>query len=148
MKTRRKFIDKVKQHTKAIQITGVLMLLVIVFILGFFVSWNFMKIPLPDSQFELYEQVARDVYAQEGQVIVEVPEDVIVSKTTTTITVESASLRYRGKVIAKLKDGKLVMTQYLETGETVALSILMGIAFVCVFIILFMIADKIYKDIR
>ena len=42
MKTRRKFIDKVKQVVWAQDKIKVLMLLVVPFIAGFLVSWNFL----------------------------------------------------------------------------------------------------------
>ena len=134
MKQRRNFVDKVKelyeQHTNAIEITGFLMF----FILGFLVSWNCIGRPLNDSQFEYYEQIARDVYAQEGKVIVEAPKNVAISKTTTTITVESDSVFSPwGKVTARLQNGELVMTRDLETIPVVMVSLCVGIIFVCVF---------------
>lgn len=64
------------------------------------------------------EQVVQDVYAQKGQVIVEIPEDFSVSITETTITVKAANNR-RGKVIAKLHNGELVMTREMETDNTI-----------------------------
>ena len=149
MKTRRKFIDNVKQvyaqHTDAIQITGALMFLIVLFISGFLVSWNCIEIPLNDSQFEFCEQVARDVYAQEGQGIVEAPEDVTVSKTTSTITVEPTNFTHRGKVTAKLQNGELVMTRDFATVKSVLLSTILSIFFVFVFISLLMMLTRFMK---
>lgn len=152
MKTRKKFIDNVRQmyaqHEDAIQIAGIAILLIAIFIAGYLVSWNFLEKPLNDGQFEFCEQVARDVYAQKGQVIVEAPEDVSVATTTTTITVKLADGTYRGYVVAKLQNGELVMTRNFETGDAIFTSILMGILFICVFVILVLIGDKIYKKIK
>ncbi len=134
MKKRRNFVEKVKQmdeqHINAIKITGSLMF----FIFGFLVSWSCIGRSLNDSQFEFLEKVARDVYAQEGKVIVEVPKNVAISKTTTTITVELDGLfSPRGKVTARLQNGELVMTRDLETIPVVIFNSCIGWIFVCVF---------------
>lgn len=76
------------------------------------------------------------MYAQKGNVIVEVPENFFVSQTTNTITVKSTNILYRGKVIANVQNGELVMTRDRETEEAVILSILTGIVFELVSIII------------
>lgn len=148
MKERKKLKEIYSQHEDAIQIAIFVIFAIALFIGGYLVSWNFMKKPLNDRQFELCEQVARDVYAQKGNVIVEAPEDFSVSMTTTTITVQSADNLYRGKIIAKLQNGELVMTRDMETGEAVFLSILMGILFVLVTILIVAGACGIYEKIK
>ena len=141
---RRKFFGKIRetytQHKDAVQITGLVILLIAIFILGYLVSWNCTEKPISADQFEFCEQVVRDVYAQEGKVIVEAPEEVCVTITTTTITVRLSDNTYRGKVVAKLQNGELSMTRDLETGEAIFLSILLGISFVLVaFLVLLLI---------
>ncbi len=128
MKKRKTLKEVYSQHEAAIQIAILVILEIALFIGGYLVSWNFMVKPLNDSQFELYEQVAREVYAQKEMVIVEAPEDFSVSMTATTITVQPTNSR-SGKVIAKLQNGELVMTRDKETGEAVFISICMGLLF-------------------
>ena len=54
MKTRKKFIDNVRQmyaqHENAIQIVGIAILLIAIFIAGYLVSWNFLEKPLKLGQ--------------------------------------------------------------------------------------------------
>lgn len=148
MEERKTLKEVYSQHEDAIQAAILVILEIAFFIGGYLVSWNFIEKPLNDSQFELCEQVARDVYAQKGNVIVEAPEDFSVSMTTTTITVRSANNQYRGYVIAKLQNGELVMTRNMETGKAVFFSILMGMLFVALTIIIFIAAEGIYKKIK
>lgn len=149
MKERKTLKEIYSQHEYAIQTAILIIFTIALFIGGYLVSWNFMEKPLNDSQFELCEQVARDVYAQKGNVIVEAPEDFSVSMTTTTITVQSANNLYsRGKVIAKLQNGELVMMRDIETGEAVCNSILMGILFVLVTFLIVAGAYVIYEKIK
>lgn len=148
MKERKKLKEIYSQHENAIQLAILIILVIALSIGGYLVSWNFMERPLNDSQFELCEQVARDMYAQKGNVIVEEPEGLSVSMTTTTITVKSDNTLYRGKVIAKLQNGELVMTRDMETGKAVYHSILMGILFVFVPILIVADAWRIYKKIK
>ncbi len=143
MKKRKTLKEIYSQHKKAIQIVILVILAIVLFIGDYLVSWNFMFKPLNNSQFELCEQAARDVYAQKGNVIVEVPEDFSVSMTTTTITVESSNILYRGRVIAKLQNGELVITRDTETVSSIILSMIIGAIFVLVeFLIACVIYDK------
>ena len=125
MKKRKTLKEIYSQHKKAIQTVILVILAIVLFIGDYLVSWNFMFKPLNNSQFELCEQAARDVYAQKGNVIVEAPEDFSVSMTTTTITVESANILYRGRVIAKLQNGELVITRDTETVSSIILSMIL-----------------------
>lgn len=148
MKKRRTFIDTVKQvyekHENALLIISCILL----FIAGYLVSWNFLKKPLNESQFKQCEQVAYSVYEQKGNVIVEAPEDFYVNMTTTEITVKLSSGLHRGKVIARLQNGELVMTRNMEIGETVVCSILVGIIFVLGSILIVGSILDIYKKIK
>lgn len=138
MKTRRQFFDKIRetytQYEDVVQINGFVIFLITMFIVGYRVSWNCLK-PISADKFELCEQVARDVYAQEGKVIVEASKEVSVTTTTTTITVKLNNM-HLGKVVAKLQNGELTMTRYSETGKAILLSILFGIVFVFILIVL------------
>lgn len=145
MEERKTFSNKVKQvygeHEKAI----LKVIVIILFIVGYLVSWNFLKKPLSEGQFEQCEQVAREVYEQKGNVIVEAPDDYYVSIDTTKITVGLNNSFYRGKVIARLQDGKLVMTRNMEIGETIFCSILIGILFVLITAYIALIISAIYE---
>ena len=132
MKERRTLKEVYSQHKDAIQGAVLVIALIASFIGGYLLWWNFMAKPLNDSQFELCEQVVRDVHAQKGTVILEVPEDFYVTITETTIRVGLLNCSYRGEVVAKLQNGELVMTRDMQTGEAVVLSILTGILFVSV----------------
>lgn len=147
MKERKTLKEIYSQHKDAILNAIFIIFAIVLFIGGYLVSWNFMQKPLDDSQFELYEQVARDAYTQKENVIVEAPEDFSVSMTTTTITVQSANMLHRGKVIAKLQNGELVMTRDMETGTAVFVSILIGILFILITIYIVAGACKIYEKI-
>ena len=152
MKTRRKVFDKIRetytQHEDAVQITGFVILLIAMFIAGYLVSWNCLEKPISADQFEFCEQVARDVYAQEGKVIVEAPEEVTATTTTTTITVQLSDKTYRGRVVAKLQNGELTMTRDLETGEAIFLSVLLGIVFALSTILLLALIFWIYEKVK
>lgn len=145
MKERKKLKEIYSQHKDVIRFA---IFAIAFFIGGYLFSWNFMKKTLDDRKFELCEQVARDVYAQRENVIVEVPEDFYVSMTTTTITVKWDDNLYRGKVIARLQNGELVIMRDMETGEAIFLSILMGILFVLMTILIVCCACKIYEKIK
>ncbi|MCI9177733.1 MAG: hypothetical protein HFJ28_04055 [Clostridia bacterium] len=148
MKERKTLKEIYSQHKDAVQIAILIIFAIASFIGGYLVSWNFMEKPLNDSQFKLCEQVARDIYAQKRSVIVEVPKNFSVSMTATTITVQSANKLYRGKVIAKLQNSELVMTRDMETREAVFWSILMGILFILVAILMFEGVCKIYQKVK
>ena len=132
MKERRTFIRKVKQvneqHMNTIE--AIILVVIVLFIASFLVSWKLFHKPLSTNQFEACEQVARDVYAQaqKGTSIFEVPEDYSVSIDSTTINVRLAN--YRGKVIAKVQKGELEMTQDREIGSAILDSIVMGLIFI------------------
>ncbi len=132
MKERRTFICKVKQvneqHMNTIE--AIILVVIVLFIAGFLVSWKLFHKPLSTNQFEACEQVARDVYAQaqKGTSIFEVPEDYSVSIDSTTINVRLAN--YRGKVIAKVQKGELEMTQDREIGSAILDSIVVGLIFI------------------
>ena len=133
MKERRTFIGKVKQvdeqHANTIETTILVVLVIGLFIAGFLVSWKLFYKPLSTNQFEACEQVARDVYAQNGIIIGEVPEDFAVSITTKTIKVRLADQTYQGEVIAKLQKGELVMVRDMEVEKPMSTGILIGLLF-------------------
>ena len=79
MKERRTFICKVKQvneqHMNTIE--AIILVVIVLFIASFLVSWKLFHKPLSTNQFEACEQVARDVYAQaqKGTRIFEMTQD-------------------------------------------------------------------------
>lgn len=152
MKERKTLKEIKSQHEDAIQTAIALVILAILtsvlFIGGYLVSWNFINEPLNDNQFKLCEQVARDVYAQKENVIVEIPENFHVNITKTTIIVKLDNNLYRGKVIAKLQNGKLVTMQDRETSKARFSSICIGILFVLVPFLIVAGAITIYKKIK
>lgn len=145
MKERKTLKEIYSQHVNAIN----LIIIIALFISGYLISWNFMMKPLNDSQFELCEQVARDVYAhQRENFIVEAPEDISVSINATTITVQLADSLHRGKVIAKLQNGELVMKRDMETGEAVLTSIGMGLLVLILAFLILVIVVISYETIK
>lgn len=148
MEKRKTFIDTVKQvyekHENALLIFSCILL----FIAGYLVSWNFLKKPLNEGQFKQCEQVAYSVYEQKGNVIVEAPEDFYVNMTTTEITVKLTSGLHRGKIVARLQNGELVMTRNMEIGEAIVCSTLVGILFILGTILIVGSIMDVYKKIR
>lgn len=76
-----------KNRDKIINVI-LIILAVTLFIAGYIVSANFFKKPLNKSQLDFYEEIAQDVYEHGDQIIVEAPNNVTISKTATTITIQ------------------------------------------------------------
>lgn len=148
MKQRKTVKQLYKEHENGIDIFILVVVSISLFIAGFFVSWNFIEKPMSDSQFDMCEQIARDVYEQKGNVIIEVPEDFSVSITTTTITVKSADYFVRGTVDASLCNGKLVIVRNLENYEAISVSVLTGIAFILVAAFVFIMGVAIKCEVQ
>lgn len=153
MKKRETFIGKVKeacvQHAETI-ITAVVVVvgIALCILLGFLLSLKIIGKPMSDEQFTFCEQVARDVYEKGNQLIVEVPEEVNINKTETTITV---SLNHNvGSVDAKLKDGELVFIRYEGKEVLIGTTLLFGLFFVmlgfCLLALFICIYDKVKKS--
>ena len=129
MKQRNLFIDKFYlQHKTVIWIISNIVLLVC----GFLVTFNIINKPISDSKFAFYEQVAYDVYKQGSKAIYEVPEEVFLEKTSTSIIIFSANRAYRGKVIARLQNGELVYIRESEKEKLIILSSLIGMLCACI----------------
>lgn len=114
---------------------------IIVFVVGFLVSATLFTKPASDSQFEIYEQVAYDAYTNQGdQNIIEVPDGICVKRTATAITVtrDGSRIGQMGKVVAKIKDGKLVTIRDLETARAITTNIGLGIVFALIYILIFL----------
>ncbi len=97
------------------------------FIVGYIITWNKSK-PLNASQISLYEQIARDVYEQK-KIELDLHDNLSISVTENTITIKSADNTSRGKIVAKLKNGELVITRKMETGSNVLVSLIYGLVF-------------------
>ncbi len=136
MKQHRLSVQKVfSLHKRAIKIIFMIITSVTLFISGYLVSSNLLTKQISDSEFEFYEQVARNVYEQGEKVIYEVPDGVILERTSTSITISSKGTN-RGKVTANLQSGELIFTRNEERGEAIAIGILSGILFVLISILL------------
>lgn len=136
MKQHRLSVQKVfSLHKRTIKIIFMIITSVTLFISGYLVSSNLLTKQISDSEFEFYEQVARNVYEQGEKVIYEVPDGVILERTSTSITISSKGTN-RGKVTAILQNGELIFTRNEERGEAIAIGILSGILFVLISILL------------
>lgn len=152
MKERRTFICKVKQvneqHMNTTEATILVVLVIVLFIAGFLVSWKLLNKPLSTNQFEVCEQIARYVYDQKENIIVELPEGFSVSTTEKTIKVRLNSGTHRGKVIAKLQKGELEMTRDREIGLAIIESIAMGFIFILAPLFIILILKNIYEKMK
>ena len=102
----------------------------ILFVCGYCYSSHFCIKKVSDREFEVYEHVARDFYNQLGKdSLYETPEGVEVTRTDTEIIVFSSEKTKYGKVIAKLKDGKLIIEKEFKSEERIGTNILIGIIF-------------------
>ena len=113
---------------------------IIGFTIGFFLSTKYVFKPSTDSDFQRYEEVAKNVYQQGNQAIVETPNDVVIEKTATRISVSSSEYGHLGRVDAKLENGKLVCEKKPELYGVIILGIINGLvgiltAWLLVFII-------------
>lgn len=60
MKERKAALEEIySQHKDTIQIAILIIIVIAVFISGYIISWNFLRKPLSDSQFESCEEVAQ-----------------------------------------------------------------------------------------
>ena len=105
---------------------------IILFISGYLISSTFLVKNISNSEFEFYEQVARDVYEQGDKSIYEVPYGISLQRTNTSITISSANNNYFGKVVAKLQNGNLVFTHDSEANDIIVLNSCFG--FICVIV--------------
>lgn len=127
MEGRKDSIDEVVMRQVLDSFNLVITVIAVVgFLVTYFISMNCFK-PLNDDQFKQLEQVAREVYAQKENHILEVPEGICVREDQTTITVKYDAYKYQSKVIAELKNGELVMTRDDESDGKIA-SALLGVA--------------------
>lgn len=136
MQERKTFIYKAKQlysqKEKAISIMVLVIIAIVLFISGYFFAWNCLEKPMNNNQFASCELIAQEIYSQKRNVIVENPWEFSISTTTTTITVRSSNVLYRGKIVAELKNGKLVTTRKYETAEAIGISMFVGILFILI----------------
>ena len=118
------------KHKNGIHTTILFIVAIALFIIGYYISWNYIEKPMNDAQFRACEQVAKSVYEQNSNMIVEVPEGFYVSIDTTSISVKLDSQVYRGKVVGKLQNGEFVTIKDYQINEGVSISILMGLLFI------------------
>ena len=126
----------------------------ILFFIGYYISATFIHKPLSDNQLDYYEEIALNVFEKTvGNVTIETDE-VIVSKTPTTITV-SPKYGYVGFVKATLENDDLVFSRNSGAGTvtSIILNCLLGIIFAfflpivffIICIILFVVISAIYE---
>lgn len=136
MKERKTFKEFCQEHNTLVLVSLLTIVAIAIFSGGYCFAWNVVYKPLDESQFELCERVAQRVYDQKGDFIIEAPEEVKISTTLTSITVEWAGSNPRGKVIARLENGELIMERDMEEGFAFGNSVLFGVLFVlCALII-------------
>ena len=83
-----------------------------------------------DREFKVYEHVVRDFYNQLGKdSLYETPEGVEVIRTDTEIIVFSSEKSKYGEVIAKMKDGNLMIEREFQSEDRIVMNILIGIIF-------------------
>lgn len=152
MKKRKSFIEKIEQvceqHISSTIIAFSVIIVIVLFGSGYMFSSNVLQKPTSDSEFELYEQVARDVYEQGDKTIYEVPEGVSLERTDTSIIISSAKKTVRGKVIANLQNGELVLTRNEESIDAISNNILAGIFFIFATSVIVVCVSSIYEKIK
>ena len=126
MKERRNLFKKLVQHHPKL---CVLINIVLATILGHLISILIFP-TLNEDQFSYCEMIAKNVYEQmaTGKAIVEVPKEMKVEITATTIKVRYANtLLRRGVIVAKLENEELVCTKDRDIGVVVTCNIVSGI---------------------
>ncbi len=120
---------KEKMNTLKSRITKYkVIILLILYVCGYCFAAHFCVKPITDKEFELYEQVASDFYNKLGKVsLYELPDGVDLKRTDTKIIVSSSEKTKFGEVIAKMKDGKLVLERDSKAEERAWRSVLIGI---------------------
>ena len=118
---------RIQQYSVIILSTIVTIVAIAFFIGGYIMMWNMNK-PLNVSQISRYEQIARDVYEQK-KIELDPHDNLSISVTENAITIKSADNTYRGMIVAKFKNGELVITRNMETGSTVFMSLMTGLFF-------------------
>lgn len=148
MKHQRLIIPKAFSRYKGIvKSVFIVIICIALFISGYVLSSNLLAKQISDSEFEFYEQIARDVYEQGERAIYEVPDGVNLERTSTSITISSKGTNH-GKVIASLQNGELIFTHDKEIGETIAVGILTGILFVLISVLLWIGIPYAYKTAK
>ena len=102
----------------------------ILFVCGYCYSSHFCIKKVSDREFKVYEHVVRDFYNQLGKdSLYETPEGVEVIRTDTEIIVFSSEKSKYGEVIAKMKDGNLMIEREFQSEDRIVMNILIGIIF-------------------
>ncbi len=115
------------QPKTVIKIVVVIFLAMAIFAGGFIFSWFVLEQPLNDDEFAFCERIAQSVYSNGQQFLTDSQQSVNIIIDATTITVSLTDMTHRGKVIAELHDGELVMTRNFETGKAIVTSILIAL---------------------
>ena len=129
----RKFFNKVKELLTKSKVVKL-----VIFIVGFLVSWNFLVVPTTEDQFKLCEQIAVDVRKNmpvsitSGDFFVQVTEDFTakVNITNSIITVSPSRIGSFDCVVVILEDLNSVPERKRETPTVVAVNTMVGILFI------------------
>ena len=122
----RKLVDKDDAIKSCIMITSMLL----VFLLGYFMTWSIFQKPMTEGQFELCEKVARDAYLHKDDESYNVLDFVSVEVEKRTVYVRMKDFTYRDKVIATVDENdELIIMRYIETEEARCKSLLIGLLF-------------------
>ena len=122
-----------------IKIIAAILLAMAIFAGGFIFSWFVLEKPLNDDEFAFCESIAQNIYSNGQQFLTDVQQGVKVTINDTTITVSLDSYTRRGKVVAQLHDGKLVMERVVEITDAIITSIIIGLTVLFICIALFVI---------
>lgn len=146
----RKFFNRIRivLFNQLKKVTSVAIAIAI-YLVGYLISWNFLQIPLNDTQFELCEQLAIDMSENIPNLIgsstfcIQVTDDfyAYVNMSSRSIKVFSAHPFHYGKVVAKLKGGKPIPKREMQYAKRILISSIIGL-------ILFLIYDAVISTIK
>lgn len=118
--------------------------IIVAFLAGYRISSEFLTKPISNTQCEYLKQLASEVYEQGDKVIYEVPDDICLEKTETSIIISLDNNELRGRVIATLQNGELVYETDLRRGDAIFTNICAGLLLVTITAILWVIVEKIH----
>ena len=121
-----------RKHLSKKEILGFVLTVVAMveaFFIGYIFTYTIYQKPMTEGQFELCEQVAKDVYEHKKDESYNVPDIVSVDVEGRTVFVTMKDHTYRDKVIARKENGELIISRYLQTEEARCKSLLIGFLF-------------------
>lgn len=123
------------------------LIIIVLFLVGYKVSDEFIMKPHTNEELKYCEEVAKTIYEQRDEYIIEIPEDIVFTKTDTSINVHK---RWRsGEIIATLENGELVYERNSHMGTRIFINFCLGALFMLVTILIVRIIlklDSIYRN--